>query len=271
MTQTIADFFSSITFGNDYLTLFLISIIPVVELRGAILIMGGMEGINEVVGMLCCIAGSTVVILPMILIIRPLIRRLKQSKFFAKIGNKIEETLNDRAESVQVDEKKAAKGRLSVDLKKFWALFIFVAIPLPMTGAWTGSAIGGILDFKVWKAALAVFLGNIVAASILTLLVAFIPTKYIDFVLYGFVILTVALFVTFYFSRLRRKQRKVERERAEYENRSLYELAQMEKQANENGEELIKKEYIDASGNKHIILGKNSERNEAAAKSDAEI
>lgn len=262
MTETIAEFLSQMTGGNDYLTLFVISIIPIVELRGAIVLMGGMEGINLAAGMFCCVAGSSVVIVPMILLIRPLIRKLKKSKTFAKFGRRMEASLTDRAESAY-SESKQSRGKMSVETKKFWGLFAFVAVPLPMTGAWTGSAIGGILDFTLWKASLAVFLGNIVAAGILTLLVVFIPQGYMDFFLYGFIILAVVIFVSLYLTRMYRREKKAEAERARYENRSLYELAQMEKEANEEGVELIKKEYIDADGNRHIIIGRSEQANKA--------
>lgn len=268
MTETIANFFLSWT-HNDYLTLFIISIIPIVELRGAIVIMGGMD-VNAIAGMFCCVAGSSVMIIPLILLIRPLIRKLKKSKNFAKFGRKMEENLSDRAPDVESDGG-AIKKKMSPDAKKFWGLFIFVAIPLPMTGSWTGSAVGSILDFKLWKAALAVFLGNIVAAGILTLLVWFVPGGYIDFFLYGFVILAVALFVTLFFTRSARRERKYQKEKARYGNRSLYELARLEKEAGENGEVLIKKEYVDDDGNKHIVVGNDESRNKKIINPDDEI
>ncbi len=269
MTETIITFFRELT-GNDYLTLFIISIIPIVELRGAIIFMGGMEGINMIAGMFCCVAGSSVMIIPIILLIRPLIRKLKRSKMFSKFGKRMEESLNERAPEIEPEKENPIKKKMSLDLKKFWGTFIFVAIPLPMTGSWTGSAIAGILDFKMWKAALAVFLGNIVAAGILTLIVAFVPTQYTDFVLYGFIILAVALCITLYFTRAAKRDRKVAKEKDKYGNRSLYELAKLEEEANSNGQVLIKKEYIDDEGNKHIVVGNDENRNRSVI-SDEEI
>ena len=260
MTETIITFFRELT-GNDYLTLFIISMIPIVELRGAIIFMGGMEGINLIAGMMCCVAGSSVMIIPIILIIRPLIRKLKRSKTFAKIGKRMEQNLAERAPEIDDDDKNIIKKKMSLDMKKFWGTFIFVAIPLPMTGSWTGSAIGGILDFKLWKAGLAVFLGNIVAAGILTIIVAFVPNQYADFVLYGFIILAIATCVTLYFTRSSKREKKEAKEKDRYGNRSLYELAKLEQEANENGEVLIKKEYIDDDGNKHIVVGNDESRN----------
>ena len=267
MTDTIITFFRELT-GNDYLTLFIISMIPIVELRGAIIFMGGMEGINLIAGMMCCVAGSSVMIIPIILVIRPLIRNLKKSKLFSKFGKRMEENLIERAPEVSGESENAIKKKMSLDSKKFWGTFIFVAIPFPMTGSWTGSAISGILDFKLWKAALAVFLGNIVAAGILTVIVAFVPPKYADFVLYGFIILAIALCISLYFSRAAKREKKVAKEKDKYGNRSLYELAKLEQEANENGEVLIKKEYIDDDGNKHIVVGNDEKRNINAVSKD---
>lgn len=270
MTDAIITFFRELT-GNDYLTLFIISIIPIVELRGAIIFMGGMEGINLFAGMMCCVAGSSVMIIPLILLIRPLIRKLKKSKTFAKFGRRMEQNLSERAPEVENADDNPIKKKMSLDAKKFWGTFIFVAIPLPMTGSWTGSAIASILDFKLWKAAIAVFIGNIVAAGILTLIVAVVPNKYADFVLYGFIILAIALCISLYFSRAAKREKKMAKEKDKYGNRSLYELAKLEQEANENGEVLIKKEYIDDDGNKHIVVGNDEKRNINAISSKEEI
>ncbi|MDE6302998.1 MAG: small multi-drug export protein, partial [Clostridia bacterium] len=142
----IIEFFRSI-FQNDYLTLYVISIIPIIELRGAIVFMSGMfSGVKEMIaGMFCCVAGSTTVILPLILLVRPIIRRMKRSKWFSKIAKSLESSLADRAESAYSEEAQKQKAEaalkngkrvrkpLSTDTKKFLGLFAFVAIPLPMT------------------------------------------------------------------------------------------------------------------------------------------
>ena len=58
------------------------------------------------------------------------------------------------------------------------------------------------------------------------------------------------------------------KEKDKYGNRSLYELAKLEQEANENGEVLIKKEYIDDDGNKHIVVGNDEKRNINAVSKD---
>ncbi len=262
--------------GNPYLTLYVISIIPIVELRGAILFMPYMfDTLGEMLlGMLCCIAGSTTVILPLILITRPFLKKLRRSKWFSKIGKRLEENLADRAESAydeeKVEEREAKHKRkpLSQDAKKFLGLFVFVAVPLPMTGAWTGSCIGSFLDFPVWKASLAVFFGNIVAGLILTTIAYFLPRQYADVFLYGFVVLAIAIAVTLYFSRSKRMERKRNIELEKYSNKSEYELAILKKEADKDGKVLIKKEYIDENGDKHIVIGHDEKRNKSVVDKD---
>lgn len=265
--------------GNPYLTLYVISIIPIIELRGAILFMPYMfDTIGEMMlGMLCCIAGSTTVIVPLILVTRPLLRKLRHSKWFSKIAKRMEVNLADRAESAyseekndKIDELKAKRSRkpLSKDGKKFLGLFVFVAIPLPMTGAWTGSCIGSFLDFPVWKASLAVFFGNIIAGLILTTIAYFLPRQYADVFLYGFVVLAVAIGFMLYFSRSKRLERKRTAELEKYASKSEYELALLKKEADEDGKILIKKEYVDENGDKHIVIGHDEKRNKSIVDKD---
>lgn len=262
--------------GNPYLTLYVISIIPIVELRGAILFMPYMfDTIGEMMlGMLCCIAGSTTVIVPLILITRPLLKKLRRSKWFSKIGKRMEANLADRAESAydeeKIEEREAKRKRkpLSKDTKKFLGLFVFVSVPLPMTGAWTGSCVGSFLDFPVWKASLAVFFGNIVAGLILTTIAYFLPRQYADVFLYGFVVLAIAIAVTLYFSRSKRNERKRNAELEKYSSKSEYELAVLKKEADKDGKVLIKKEYIDENGDKHIVIGRDEKRNKSVVDKD---
>lgn len=277
MIDTIIEFFREFT-GNDFLTLYLISIIPIIELRGAIVFMSGMftSVTDMIAGMFCCVAGSTTIILPVMLLVRPILRKMKKSKWFSKMAKNMEANIADRAESAysekeEAESDKKKKHKLSAESKKFLGLFLFVAIPLPMTGAWTGSCVGSFLDLPVWKGALAVFLGNIVAGFILTVIAYFLPKQFADLFLYGFVVLAIALAVMLYFSRSKRMERKRAQELAKYGNKNEYELAVLKREADQNGEMLIKKEYIDENGDKHIVIGKDESKNIRAAGDDDEI
>jgi len=264
MIDSITEFFRQ-ALGNDYLTLYVISIIPIIELRGALVFMASMNDVmssfeNIVCGMMCCVAGSTTVILPILLLTRPLIRKLKQTKSFAKFAKNWESNLQEKAKGAYDENQKSGKvkKKLSTDAKKGIGLFLFVAIPLPMTGAWTGSLVGSILDFKHWKAFLAIFFGNIVAAIILTALGYFLQA-YAEIYLYGFVVLAVALAIGLYISKAKKRELKIQQEKAKYASISEYELAQLQQ---EEGKDIIKKEYIDENGDKHIIIGKDASKND---------
>lgn len=256
--------------GNPYLTLYVISIIPIVELRGAILTMQlmGLTAIEEMLlGMLCCIAGSTTVILPLILLTKPILRRMRRTKWFRSLAKKLEMNIVTRAESAYNEQKelereqKHSRKPLSRDGRKFLGLFVFVAIPLPMTGAWTGSCIGSFLDFPIWKASLSVFLGNIVAGLILTAISYFLPGQYADVFLYGFVVLAIAIAIVLYFVHAKKNEIKRQAAINSYSNKSEYELALLEKEADEDGKMLVKKEYIDENGDRHIVIGHDEKRN----------
>ena len=144
LSESIAEFLREFT-GNDYLTLFLLSAIPLTELRGALIIMGGMSGVNRVLGFLCCVAGSAVIVPPVILLVRPLIHGLKSTRRLKSMGGRLESGIASCAEAVQNTAKRAERSGGGL-WGKLLGLFGFVALPLPMTGAWTGAAIGGMMN-----------------------------------------------------------------------------------------------------------------------------
>ena len=77
-------------------------------------------------------------------------------KFFNKISN----FLLERVE----------KKRDRIEKYSFWGLCLFVAIPLPVTGAWTGSLVAAMIDMKFWKALVSCFIGVLIAGVIMTLI-----------------------------------------------------------------------------------------------------
>ena len=65
---------------------------------------------------------------------------------------------------------KAEKNRAKIEKYSFWGVAIFVGIPLPMTGAWTGTLVAAIINMKFWKAVLSALIGVLCAAVIVSLL-----------------------------------------------------------------------------------------------------
>ena len=67
-------------------------------------------------------------------------------------------------------EQRALKKSDTVRRARFWGLFLFVAIPLPGTGAWTGALIAAVLNMRLKRAVPVIFLGVVIAGCIITLL-----------------------------------------------------------------------------------------------------
>ena len=68
------------------------------------------------------------------------------------------------------DRKRGRRRGLSQETAELVALYLFVAIPLPGTGVWMGSAIASLFDMPIFKSAIAILLGNMTACLITTLI-----------------------------------------------------------------------------------------------------
>lgn len=133
---------------NKYLLVLLVSMLPIVELRGAIPIGAG-YGIPFWTNYVICVIGNVLPVPILILFAKKVLLWLTQ---FPKIGPFFQKILT------KAEEKAKKIGNVEL-----FGLFCFVAIPLPGTGAWTGSLIAATLRLKFWPSILAIALG--VAAS----------------------------------------------------------------------------------------------------------
>ena len=145
--------FLSTTIGKIIAT-FLWSMVPVVELRGAIPIGVG-QGLPYWLAVTISIIGNLVPVPFIILFIRKIFELMR--KWSAKLDSLVTK-LEKRAESKADVVQKYA----------FWGLFILVAIPLPGTGAWTGALVAAMLDMRLKRAFPAIALGVVGAALIVT-------------------------------------------------------------------------------------------------------
>ena len=141
------------TFGKIIMT-FLISMVPVLELRGAIPIAVA-NGLNFWVAIAVSVIGNLVPVPFIILFIRKIFTLMR--KWSSKL-----DALVTRL------EQRAAKKSDVVQKYAFWGLFILVAIPLPGTGAWTGALVAAMLDMRLKRAMPSIVLGVIGAAVIVT-------------------------------------------------------------------------------------------------------
>ena len=142
------------TAGNLLMT-FLISMVPVLELRGAIPL-GVLNGLDIRAALAAAIIGNMVPV-PFIII------------FIRKIFKWMQEKSERLARLVKKFEDKADAKKAKVLKYEFWGLMILVAIPLPGTGAWTGALVAAMLDMQLKRAFPANFVGVIVAGIIVTI------------------------------------------------------------------------------------------------------
>ncbi len=144
----------------SYLMVFALSMTPVIELKGAIPA-GIALGIPEWQCFVLAVLGS-VALSPLIILFT---RRVLNWCVNSKIA------LLRRFGSWQHRRLLSKGGR--IEKYRVWFLFLFVAIPLPTTGVWTGSMIAGLFDIRSKTAIPVIFLGNCVAGALIWLIWGF--------------------------------------------------------------------------------------------------
>lgn len=142
------------------LIIFLISLLPILELRGG-LIAAAILNVPWIEAFVICVIGNMLPIPFILLFIKQIFKLLKKVKFFNKVITKL--------------EKKAGEKGSKINKSRNWGLFTFVAIPLPGTGAWTGALAATMLDIRMKRSLPVIFIGVICAGIIMSILTYFIP------------------------------------------------------------------------------------------------
>lgn len=173
MSEWIKMLFVKIFGENSWLATLIISMIPIVELRGAIPFgsatsFWGENALPLWLSLLVSVVGSSFICVILTFAFWPIFKWLKKTKCFNKVATFIENKLNRNSENI--DKKtKDEKNEKKVFWSKFWGVFLFVAIPLPLTGVWTGTCLSLFLGLSKLHTMLAVIPGNICAGLIMTL------------------------------------------------------------------------------------------------------
>lgn len=131
---------------------FIISMIPILELRGGLLAASLLK-IPAVKAIPICIAGNIIPIPFILLFIRQIFKWLKKTKLFRGLIVKLENRAMGKSDQIKRYE--------------FLGLLLFVGIPLPGTGAWTGSLIASLLEVDIKKSSIAIFCGLVMATVIM--------------------------------------------------------------------------------------------------------
>ena len=207
MTETIRNIFSTIFGNNVILATILIAMLPIIELRGAIpfamsIDFWGTNAMSNISAFIYGFLGSSFVVPILALCFMPVLNWLKKTKIFAKLAKKIESRVKSKSDKINEDANNKSQQHTELIIQentkkydaKFWlkalGLFAFVAIPLPLTGVWTGTCIGVVLGFKFWQTCAIVIAGNLTAGLIITFICSIFPT-FTTIILYIFIAFVV--------------------------------------------------------------------------------
>ena len=141
---------------KKYIMIFLVSMVPVIELRGAIPLAVGLH-MPLLPSFVVSIIGNMIPVPIIYLFARMFLEWGKDKKYIGKICTWF----------LVKGEKAGKKMQKKAGVGLYFALTLFVGIPIPGTGAWTGTLAASILDMDFKKSVLAVFLGVLLAAVIM--------------------------------------------------------------------------------------------------------
>ena len=143
--------------SGKLIAIFIISMLPIIELRGAILVAAlPMFGVNWYTAFIVSVIGNMLPIPFILLFLDVVFNFMKKHNIFKSAVLKLEERARSKKDRVSKFE--------------FWGLAIFVGIPLPGTGGWTGSLIATVLKMDKKRAFLSILIGVLGAGVIVTLI-----------------------------------------------------------------------------------------------------
>ena len=155
---------------KKYLYIFLISMVPLIELRGAIPVSQGFQ-LPLLLSYIVCVIGNMLPVPVIYLFARKVLEWGKDKKYIGKFFTFCIEKGHKGGEKLK---EKAGRGL-------FVALLLFVGIPLPGTGAWTGTLAASFLDMGFKKSVIAVLLGVLLAGVIMGIASAGVFTAIFSF------------------------------------------------------------------------------------------
>ena len=147
--QGLVNFFSNVI--PDWLTVFVISLCPVLELRGG-LIAAKLLDMDLIRAFAVCYIGNMIPIPFILLFIRQIFKWMRKSRHLGKLIDKL--------------EAKADKHRDKIEKYGVWGLLLLVAIPLPGTGGWTGALVAAVMDLRIRRALPVIAIGVLIAGII---------------------------------------------------------------------------------------------------------
>ncbi len=155
MSEAILEFFSGLP---RELYVFVISMLPIIELRGSIPV-GAALGLPFYLNYLLSVVGNMLPVPFILLFIPKFLDFLERFKIFKPMVSWLKKRADKNKSRVLVDGEEVDGGKVKMSKRVFFALTLFVAIPLPGTGAWTGALVAALFKLPFWRSMLAITLG----------------------------------------------------------------------------------------------------------------
>lgn len=147
---------ASIAYGKEILV-FVISLMPILELRGGLLA-AALLGLDPIPAYIISIVGNVIPVPFILFLIAKILIWMRNSKI--KLFNKIANWLNEKVE----------KNKGQIEKLGYLGLLLFVGVPLPGTGAWTGTLLAAVLELDKKKSFFTIMLGVFMASIIMMIL-----------------------------------------------------------------------------------------------------
>ena len=218
MTEAISQFLANIFNGNVVLATILISMIPLIELKGAIPFamskdFWGVHILSSWQALGCSFLGGVIVTAILAVAFKPIYNYIKDKKFFKSFVNFFTSSALKKSEEVE-EKNKEETSNLKKTLIKALAVFVFVAIPVPGTGVYTGTVLAVLLGLSFPLTMLVVTIGNFIAGLIIMFICSIFP-EFTTIIMLIFILLIVAFLayrVVVHILNKKREQTKAEQE-----------------------------------------------------------
>lgn len=175
LTDSVFEFLLSLELEPRIIIL-IIAFLPIAEARLAL--PAALKcGLSTFQAFFYSFVGSSVAaaVLPLVLV--PFVNFLAETKLFRKVGEAIMLRFSNKAKKVKVGST----------LKQCVLTAAFVAVPLPLTGVWTGSAIASIIGLGYFRSLACVTAGNFIACLIITVITVLL-SEYINLIMIAFAV-----------------------------------------------------------------------------------
>ena len=221
MTELIGEIFSTIFNGNVALATVLVSMIPIMELKGGIPFgmskaFWGDLALSRWEAFWCAYLGCSIVAVVLYFAFIPIMKFLRKTKIFKGVARYIDNRTNKQilkygelsgkteveAENILKEEtNNAAHKDVTVNPKlnkvrfvKVLGVLAFVAIPLPLTGVWMGTCLAVVLGLNFWETMSSTIIGNLIAGIIISTICVIFP-QFTHWLIYIFLILVAIVII----------------------------------------------------------------------------